>query len=174
MSDISVSHFEYDDDDAFSQLGADRLRLDDALCFALYNATNAIIRSYRPLLQKIGLTYPQYLVMMALWDEGALRIVDIARRLDLAPNAITPLVDRLENIALVSRVPSETDRRTSTIHLTDRGAELEKEASIIQQAVACNIALDSDRHGPLLHDLKRIVAGMERGELLHGFNKKED
>ncbi|EAU42442.1 transcriptional regulator, MarR family protein [Fulvimarina pelagi HTCC2506] len=150
-----------------------RLHLDDALCFALYNATNAIIRAYRPLLHKINLTYPQYLVMMALWDEGAMRIVDVARRLDLAPNAITPLVDRLEKIELVSRVPSETDRRTSMIHLTDRGAELEKEASIIQQAISCNIALDSDRHGPLLHDLKRIVAGMEQGDLLRGREKKD-
>ncbi|MEN3791459.1 MarR family transcriptional regulator [Fulvimarina sp. MAC3] len=172
MTDIVAPQF--DDDDLFSEQAAERVRLDDALCFALYNATNAIIRSYRPLLQKVGLTYPQYLVMMALWDEGAMRIVDIARRLDLAPNAITPLVDRLENIELVSRVPSETDRRTSTIHLTDRGAELEKEASIIQQAVSCNIAIDSDRHGPLLHDLRRIVAGMEKGELLHGFPKKDD
>ncbi|MDY8110342.1 MarR family transcriptional regulator [Fulvimarina sp. 2208YS6-2-32] len=145
---------------------AERVRLDDALCFALYNATNAIIRAYRPLLQKIDLTYPQYLVLMVLWDQGAVRIVDIARRLDLAPNAITPLVDRLEAIELVIRVPSETDRRTSMIHLTDRGAELEKEASIIQQAVACNIALDQNRHAPLLADLKRIVAGMEEGQLL--------
>ncbi|MER0237940.1 MarR family transcriptional regulator [Fulvimarina sp. MAC8] len=171
MIDTAASPF---DDDQSDKEFADRIRLDDALCFALYNATNAIIRSYRPLLQKIGLTYPQYLVMMALWDEGAMRIVDVARRLDLAPNAITPLVDRLEKIELVSRVPSETDRRTSMIHLTDRGAEMEKEASIIQQAVACNIVLDSERHGPLLHDLKRIVAGMEKGDLLHGPDKKED
>lgn len=172
MKDIGASQFN--DDDLFDEQAVDRIRLDDALCFALYAATNAIIRSYRPLLQKVGLTYPQYLVMMALWDEGAMRIVDIARRLDLAPNAITPLVDRLENIELVSRVPSKTDRRTSMIHLTDRGAELEKEASIIQQAIACNLALDSDRYGPLLHDLKRIVAGMEKGELLQCVSRKED
>ncbi|RFC62861.1 MarR family transcriptional regulator [Fulvimarina endophytica] len=163
MSDTAVPNENHPQGDAdFAQ----RVRLDDALCFALYNATNAIIRAYRPLLQRIGLTYPQYLVMMTLWDEGALRIVDIARRLDLAPNAITPLVDRLEKIELVTRVASETDRRTAMIHLTDRGAELEKEASIIQQAISCNIAVEANRHRPLLLDLKRIVAGMEDGELL--------
>lgn len=74
----------------------DTLCLDDQLCFALYAATHAITRRYRPLLQEIGLTYPQYLVMLIVWQEDCATVGHIARRLELDSHAVTPLVDRLQ------------------------------------------------------------------------------
>jgi len=108
------------------------LRLDDQLCFALYAATNAVTRSYRARLETVGLTYPQYLVMLVLWQDGPSPISHIAARLSLAPNAITPLLDKLEKIALVKRKRNEADRRVIRIELTEKGVELEHETALKQ------------------------------------------
>ena len=144
----------------------ERAGLDDSLCFALYHAANAIIRVYRPLLAKFDLTYPQFLVMMVLWDHGALSVSEIAGRLDLAANAITPLIDRLEAIGYVERAAHERDRRVSVIGLTDKGSELEREASLIQQAVGCRIPLDDQKFRLLLQDLKLIADDLSEKGIL--------
>ena len=128
----------------------DGLRLDDQLCFALYAATNAITRSYRPLLGEIGLTYPQYLVMLALWQDGAAPVGQIARRLELDSHAVSPLVDRLEASGLVVRRPG-TDRRQVVVEATGPGRDLEAAAMRVQARVACDTGL-----APLdLADLRR-------------------
>lgn len=117
-----------------------QLRLDDQLCFALYAATHAITRSYRPLLGEIGLTYPQYLVMLTLWQDGPAPIGAIARRLELDSHAVTPLVRRLEKDGFVARQRG-TDRRHVVIDLTARGAELEHAAARAQREVVCGTGL---------------------------------
>ena len=150
----------------------ERVGLDDSLCFALYHAANAIIRVYQPLLAKFDLTYPQFLVMMALWDHGPLSVSEIAGRLALAANAITPLIDRLETIGYVERAAHQSDRRISVIRLTDRGSELEQEASRIQQAVGCRIPLDNQKFRLLLEDLKLIADDLsDKGVLIPGHAK---
>ncbi len=128
----------------------DALRLDDQLCFALYAATNAITRSYRPLLGEIGLTYPQYLVMLALWQDGPAPVGRIARRLELDSHAVSPLVDRLEAAGLVARRPG-ADRRQVLVGATEAGRDLETVAARVQARVACDTGL-----APLeLADLRR-------------------
>ncbi|MSU88531.1 MarR family transcriptional regulator [Rhodobacteraceae bacterium 2CG4] len=118
------------------------LLLDNQLCFALYAATNAIVRSYRPLLAAIDLTYPQYIVMLTLWQDGPGSTRHIADRLRLAPNAITPLIDRLEVAGFVRRERDTRDRRVVHVKLTDKGAELRAAASEAQYHVACATGLD--------------------------------
>ena len=104
-------------------VAARKLSLDDQLCFALYAATNAITRSYRPGLDLLGITYPQYLLLLCLWQDGPSTTGAIARRLALAPNAITPLVDRLERGGFVERHRDEGDRRV--VHrVAHEGGEL--------------------------------------------------
>lgn len=126
------------------------LRLDDQLCFALYAATHAITRRYRPLLDEIGLTYPQYLLMLTLWQDGPGTVGRIAQRLELDSHAVTPLAERLEASGLVSRRPG-VDRREVVIAATERGLDLEAAASRVQAEVACATGLD-----PLdLADLRR-------------------
>ena len=117
------------------------LRLDDQLCFALYAATHAITRRYRPLLEGIGLTYPQYLVMLTLWQDGPAPVGRIARRLELDSHAVTPLVERLEVAGLVQRGRG-TDRRQVVVAVTARGRDLETAAARVQAEVACATGLD--------------------------------
>jgi len=137
-----------------------KLRLEDQLCFALYASTNAITRVYRPLLEVLGLTYPQYLLLMVLWENGPQPMGAIARRLGLPPNAVTPLVNRLQSASLVRRKTDRHDLRSSTVLLTKKGTALEKAATRVQSAVACRTQLNVKQFAALrkqLQDLTRIL-----------------
>ncbi len=119
-------------------------RLDEQLCFALYAATNAVIRAYRPLLKDLGLTYPQYLVMLVLWEHRTRRLGEIAATLRLATHAISPIVDRLEDAGLVRRVGDERDGRVVHVELTPTGAGLEPDAAAVQEEIRCQSGLEMD------------------------------
>lgn len=140
--------------------GDARLRLDDQLCFALYAATNAVTRAYKPLLGALGLTYPQYLVMLTLWQDGPLSSVRIAERLQLGANAMTPLVDQLEKAGFVARKREVDDRRIVTITLTDAGSRLEQAAAAAQAAVVCRTGLSPDGLNELRDELTDLVERM--------------
>jgi len=137
------------------------LRLDDQLCFALYAATNAVVRAYRPLLHEIGLTYPQYLVMLVLWQDGEHAVHEIADRLALPAHGLSPLLDRLEEAGLLARRRQAPDRRVVHVRLTAAGVELEGAAATVQRDVACQTQLAPDELDALreeLHDLVRQLA----------------
>ena len=138
-----------------------RLRLDDQICFALYAATNTVTRAYRSLLEPLGLTYPQYLVMMALWQHGTQKISQIAVRLQLDAHAITPLVDRLEVGGLLRRQRSNIDRRAINIELTNVGIALEAAASAVQRSVVCRIEMEPAALEALRDSLKALIHRME-------------
>ncbi len=135
----------------------DGLRLDDQLCFALYAATHAITRRYRPLLDEIGLTYPQYLVMLTLWQDGPAPVGRIAHHLELDSHAVSPLVERLEHAGLVCR-SSGTDRRQVVVALTERGRDLEQVAAAVQNKVACATGLDPDELADLRRRLRALAS----------------
>ena len=135
-------------------------RLDDQLCFALYAATNAVTRSYRPLLKEIGLTYSQYLVLLVLWEHRSRRLGAIADELCLATHAVSPIVDRLEEAGLVSRTADEIDARVVHVGLTPSGARLETKAAEVQEAVRCSTQLDPDEVVQLRADLHRLLDQM--------------
>ncbi|CAM2781617.1 MarR family winged helix-turn-helix transcriptional regulator [Methylobacterium mesophilicum] len=144
------------------------LRLDDQLCFALYAATNSIVRAYRPLLGEVGLTYPQYLVMLALWQDGVTAVNDLAARLQLTSSAITPLVDRLEAAGFVIRTRA-ADRRIVLVALTEAGRLLEDQVATAQQAVVCRTGLGDRELADLRQNLKDLAdrvatAGMAQGD----------
>ena len=135
---------------------SNQLRVDDQLCFALYAATNVITRAYRPLLRQIGITYPQYLTLMVLWQRGDQSISDVAARLALPGHAITPIVDRLQAAGLVTRQRDAEDRRVVLVCLTEAGASLELAAAQVQRTVACQTGLSPVALAALrtqLHDL---------------------
>ena len=135
---------------------ASAVRLDDQLCFALYAALNSVTRSYRPLLRDIGLTYPQYLVLMVLWQRDAQSVNRIAERLQLGGNAITPILGRLEQLGHVTRTRETTDARVVTVRLTAAGSDLERAAAAVQRQVVCHTGLDDASLADLrarLHDL---------------------
>ena len=118
----------------------DPMGLDQQLCFALYAATHAITRSYTPGLKSIGLTYPQYLVMVVLWQEDALTLKALAERLDLDSPTLTPLLKRLEAVGYLHRRRSEADERQVLIYLSDTGQALRQQAVSMRQQLQCRFA----------------------------------
>ena len=112
------------------------LRLDNQLCFRLYTASRLITQAYTPLLGKLGLTYPQYLVMMVLWEKDAQSVNDIAKRLYLETNTITPLLKRMEAEGFVERLRDAADGRKVIVRLTAAGKALEAAAASVPAGLA--------------------------------------
>jgi DNA-binding MarR family transcriptional regulator len=104
------------------------LPLDDHLCFSLYAASIAVNRAYKPVLDQLGLTYPQYLVLSALWEGDGLTVSEIAGRLWLEPSTVTPLVKRLEAARLLTRNRNPKDERQVNVRLTGKGRDLRGDA----------------------------------------------
>lgn len=123
------------------------LSLDDQLCFALYAASMAVGRLYKPLLNDMGITYPQFLALSALNEEGALTVGGLAARLALEPSTITPLVKRLETAGLVARKRGLTDERQVSVSLTDEGRAVMVRTPCLAQALLA-------RSGMSVEDLK--------------------
>jgi len=104
------------------------LQLGNQICFRLYTAARLVTQAYTPILTALGITYPQYLVLMVLWEKDTQPVNDIARRLHLETNTVTPLLQRMEKLGIVSRKKGEQDKRQQIVSLTPKGKELEEEA----------------------------------------------
>ena len=113
-----------------------QFQLDNQLCFRLYSASRLLTQAYHPLLAPYGLTYPQYLVMLVLWEQDSQKVNDIAKRLLLETNTVTPLLKRMEQEGLVRRSKSAEDARQVLVQLTPKGREMERELSDIPMRVA--------------------------------------
>ncbi len=136
------------------------MQLSDQLCFGLYSATRAIQRLYRPLLAEHGLTYPQYLVMLVLWEEDGLLVSEIGTRLGLDSASTTPLLQRMEQSGLVVRTRSTSDERQVIVELTEQGRGLRDEVQHTTTAVTC-AALDASSDAEALRRaLDELVAGL--------------
>jgi DNA-binding MarR family transcriptional regulator len=113
----------------------DPLALDNQFCFALYSASLAMTKAYKPFLDKLGLTYPQYLVMLVLWQKDDVLVKTIGEQLFLDSGTLTPLLKRLEASALIARTRDEADERQVRVTLTREGRALRKKAQCIPQQV---------------------------------------
>ena len=120
----------------------DLLALDRQVCFALAVASRTVIGLYRPLLEPMGLTHPQYLVMLALWEEAPLRVSEVAERLSLEPATLSPLLKRLEAAGYVSRARDPGDERAVAVSLTPAGRRLRAKAERIPGAVIDRLGLE--------------------------------
>ncbi len=109
----------------------EQLKLDNQLCFRLYTAARLITQAYYPYFEPLGITYPQYLVLLALWEKDRQPVNDIARLLHLETNTVTPLIQRMERQGLVTRVKGEKDSRQRLVCLTDMGKALEEKAKTV-------------------------------------------
>jgi len=114
----------------------EQLKLGNQLCFPVYAASRLITREYQPFLDKLGITYPQYLVLMILWEEDGIPVNDIAKKLILNTNTITPLLKRMEHQGIIRRKRSRQDERKVIVQLTATGRELQEEASLIPEKLA--------------------------------------
>ena len=124
------------------------LQLDNQICFRLYTAARLITQAYTPMLNALGITYPQYLVLMVLWERDNQPVNDIAHRLLLETNTVTPLLQRMEKLGIVVRKKGEQDKRQQIVSLTDKGRDMEEEAfesipsGMMNQLSACPLQLD--------------------------------
>jgi MarR family transcriptional regulator, organic hydroperoxide resistance regulator len=135
------------------------LLLDNQLCFALYSASLAMTKLYKPLLDELGLTYPQYLVMLVLWEGDGLMVSELGQRLSLDSGTLTPLLKRLESAGLVSRLRDAADERRVHIHLTAAGRRLKSRAAKIP---ACMLAASQCSIPELLQLTEQVRALRER------------
>ncbi|MFC6339595.1 MarR family transcriptional regulator [Pseudomonas sp. CCM 7891] len=137
------------------------LLLDNQLCFALHSTSLLMTKAYKPLLQALGLTYPQYLALMVLWEEDGLTVGEISRRLLTDPGSLTPLLKRLEAEGLLSRTRSREDERVVVVELTDAGWALRDKAMDIPQCILGASRLDMKQLRKLQADLLALRANLQ-------------
>ena len=150
----------------------DVLALDNQLCFALYAANRAITARYRPLLAELNLTYPQYLVMLVLWEAGEngqmVRVSDLGKRLRLDSGTLTPLLKRLAERDLVTRLRDTTDERVVTVAPTEKGSAMRQQARDIPGRLLCGTGIDQERIVELREELRSVLSLLEAGEAPSG------
>jgi MarR family transcriptional regulator, organic hydroperoxide resistance regulator len=132
-------------------------RLETQLCFALYAASRATIDIYRPLLDELGITYPQYLVLLILWEHGSRSIKDIGHLLHLDSGTLSPLLKRLEAAGFIKRQRRVEDERVVDISLTAAGQALQERAASIPERFGCELGLTLDDYTGLLFRLKKLT-----------------
>ena len=144
-----------------------QLKLDNQLCFRFYTVSRLITQAYQPLLKSLGLTYPQYLVLLVLWENDAQPVNDIAKRLKLNTNTVTPLLKRMEDEGLLTRAKGQTDARQVIVSLTPKGKAMEEQAQCIPHdlvnSFSCSkLLIDSGESLAAIMD--EIIASMSENE----------
>lgn len=117
----------------------EQLKLDNQLCFRLYTASRLTTGAYHPYFDPLGITYPQYLVLLVLWEKDRQPVNDIARRLMLETNTVTPLLQRMEKAGLIMRTKGQEDSRQRIVSLTEKGIEMREQATHIPECLATDI-----------------------------------
>ena len=147
-------------DDDFAP-STDPLSLENQICFSLYAAAHAIKKAYRPLLEEIGLTYPQYLILIVLWQTDRLNVSDIGRRLALDSGTLTPVLKRLEAVGIVNRTRRRQDEREVEVTLTEKGRSLRNRALDVRCAVVHQLHMSDQEMQALRMDLNSLVATLK-------------
>ena len=144
----------------------DELKLDNQICFRLYSASRLITQAYTPMLTALGITYPQYLVLMVLWEKDNQPVNDIAHRLILETNTVTPLIQRMEKQGLITRKQGDKDKRQQIVSLTISGKEMEERAyqlippAMLGRLAACPLRLEDYQN--LAKELDSIINTLQK------------
>lgn len=145
----------------------EQLKLENQLCFPVYAASRLITREYQPYLDKLGITYPQYLVLLVLWEHSSMTVNEISQKLILNTNTITPLLKRMESLGIITRLRSGSDERKVIIQLTEKGKQMQTEAAKIPEQLGSEITSEAMNINDLL-DLKEKLY-----TIIHYLAKKE-
>lgn len=146
---------------ADTQATCDALLLDNQVCFALHSTSLLMTKVYKPLLQALGLTYPQYLAMLVLWEQDGLTVGEISQRLLTDPGSLTPLLKRLESEGLLKRSRSREDERVVLVQLTDKGRALQAEAQRVPQCILQASGHSAEQLRKLQADLLALRAQLQ-------------
>ena len=140
----------------------EQLKLDNQLCFRLYTASRLVAGAYNPYFEQLGITYPQYLVLLVLWEKDHQPVNDIAKRLLLETNTVTPLLQRMEKAGLINRKRGEKDTRQRIVSLTDRAIRMREEALDIPANLSKEIArfVPIDELTALIPVLDKLIQGL--------------
>lgn len=152
------------DSERVGREGEDLLALERQVCFALVVASRSILSVYRPLLEPLGLTHPQYLVMLALWGDAPLSVGEIGEKLWLDSPTLSPLLKRLEGAGLITRTRSSDDERMVVVDLTARGRALREEALAIPPAVIAQLGVPIAELESLREALNRLIEATRRAQ----------
>ncbi len=139
----------------------DGLKLENQICFPLYAVSREVIKQYRPYLEKLDLTYTQYITMMVFWQEKQISVKELGKKLFLDSGTLTPVLKSLEKKGYVRRHRSESDERVLIVEITDRGDELKKSAVSIPESVAECVKLDTDEALQLYGILYKILDSLK-------------
>ena len=136
----------------------EQLKLDNQLCFRLYTAARLTMGAYHPYLDPLGITYPQYLVMLVLWEHEKQTVMDISHRLQLDTNTVTPLLQRMEKAGLIKRTKGKEDARQRIVTLTDKGLAMQEQAKFIPECLSAEIL----NHIGSIEELTKIVPTLDK------------
>lgn len=144
-----------------SKQACEALKLDNQLCFALYSTSLQMTKVYKPLLQALGLTYPQYIAMLVLWEEDGITVGEISARMLTDPGSLTPLLKRLEGEGLITRRRSQADERVVELRLTDKGRALREQAESIPACILAASGLNLEQLGKLKNELVDLRGSLQ-------------
>ena len=147
-------------------MGFDQLKLSNQLCFPIYATSRLITREYQPYLDELGITYPQYLVLMVLWETDGITVHEISNKLILNTNTITPLLKRMETQGIIDRHRSDSDERKVIVALTTKGKLMQVEAASIPERMATGIVSSTMK----IEDLVELKNKLE--SIIHTLTKK--
>ncbi|MGG2095251.1 MarR family transcriptional regulator [Bacillus sp. S13(2024)] len=137
------------------------LHLDNQLCFSIYACSREVTRFYRPYLEEMGITYPQYITLLVLWEQDGITVKEIGERLFLDSGTLTPMLKRMEGLQLVKRVRSKKDERKVCIELTEQGFALKEKACSLPQTMASHLGITTEDYTTLLIQLNKLIEAMK-------------
>lgn len=136
---------------------SDQLKLSNQACFPIYILAKEVISHYRPILNELGLTYPQYLVMLVLWEDKELNVTEIGCKLTLDSGTLTPLLKRLEQKQLIKRTREASDERIVKISLTDKGNKMKENAEKVPHQMIKSMNISEDHFKALKNSIENII-----------------
>ncbi|RAP74116.1 MarR family winged helix-turn-helix transcriptional regulator [Paenibacillus montanisoli] len=137
-----------------------QLELDNQLCFALYACAREVMKLYRPYLDELGITYTQYVTLLALWEKDGVPVKELGSRLYLDSGTLTPLLKKLEGMALIRRERDRGDERSVIVRLTEQGRELKTRAMTIPERVYCQTSIPEEEIVQLRDQLRKLTAAV--------------
>ena len=143
----------------------EQLKLGNQLCFRLYTVARLTIGAYHPYLDPLGITYPQYLVMLVLWEQDKQPVMDIAQRLMLDSNTVTPLLQRMEKAGLIKRTKGKVDARQRIVSLTKKGLEMREQAKHIPECMGTDLTGkmgEEEEYLRMIPSLDKLIEGLKQ------------
>ena len=140
----------------------EQLKLDNQLCFRLYTAARLTMGAYHPYLEPLGITYPQYLVLLVLWEKDKQPVCDLCKRLFLETNTVTPLLQRMEKAGLVTRTRGKEDTRQRIVSLTDKGRAMQEQAASIHECMHKEVALKLSEEKEMVPLLDKLIEELQK------------